>query len=298
MLKCLRISRSAAGHPAIEQTVTLHAGVKRIEFAVRILKDPTPLLTATVSFPFAVPDGRFRLDGPLAVVDPTADLLPGAFANRLTAQEWVKVTDGEVSVLWAALDAPIVSLAKLWPARVSPAHSSSVQDNLADPPQKPEDIRGGAIYSCVFANNFATNFSVSQSGDVLFRYVITSCAGDASDAAASEFGRRAATPLTQIFTKHPRKRPLATTGSFLELDGDGVQLLACKPAEDRLGLIVRLWNVTRDPVAARVRLPETTIGQVIRTSITEEDTDEKLPHEAHEFTVTLAAGEVVTLRVV
>ena len=76
-----------------------------------------------------------------------------------------------------------------------------------------------------------------------------------------------------------------------------MQLLVCKPAEDRLGLIVRLWNVTRDPVEARVRLPETTIGQLVRTSITEEDTDEKLPHDPHEFTVTIAAGEVVTLRV-
>ena len=293
----MRIARTAEGHPAIEQTVTLHAGIKRIDFAVRILKDPTPLLTAALSFPFAVPDGRFRLNGPLAVVDPARDLLPGAFVNRLTVQDWVKVTDGGVSVLWAALDAPIVSLGRLWPTRVSPAHSSVVQDNLADPPQKPEDVRGGAIYSCVFANNFATNFSVSQSGDVLFRYVITSCAGDVSDAAASDFGRRAATPLTQIFTRHPRPRPLPPTASFLELAGDGVQLLACKRAEDGRGLIIRLWNVTPAPVDARVRLPHVDISKAIQTNLAEEDTDHTHQHDAHEIRLALAPGQLATLRV-
>ena len=297
LVASLRIRRSAVGHPVIEQTVGLQAGVKRIEFAVWVLKDPTPLLTASLAFPFDVPGGRFRTEGPWAVVDPPEDLLPGAFANRLTVQNWVAAAGPDVSVLWSSRDAPIASLARLWRPRVSPAHASVVQDNLADPPQRPEDLRGGRIYSCLFANNFGTNFSASQCGDVLFRYTISSAGGRVSDAAAAAFGQEAARGLTQIFTKHPRTRPLPPRKAFLEIDPPAVQLTALKRAEDGRGRIVRLWNLTDAPVETTLRGSHGQVQGAIRTDLAERDLPEAPDCQDDTVRLTLSPREVATLRI-
>jgi len=166
------------GHPRIEVTYTLFADEKRLDVAVALLKDPTPLLETYVAFPFHMPRGRFRYEGPLCAVDPACDLLPGAYADRLTAQNWVAVSDGDQSILWSSHDAPVVSLARLWPGRVSPAHSAVIRADLVHPRQTADDLRGGAIYSLLTANNFGTNFAVSQSGALLFRYSLTSLSGE------------------------------------------------------------------------------------------------------------------------
>jgi alpha-mannosidase len=153
----------------------------------------------------------------------------------------------------------------------------------------------------MFHNNFGTNFSVSQSGDFLFRYAITSSAGDVSDVEAVRFGMAASTPLEAIFTKHPRRRQLPPSGGAVELDNQAVVLLTLKRAEDDRGLILRLWNISARAQAAGVCFkgrPAMKIAQVRKTSITEDDTAEAIGSAADAFTVRLEAHEMVTVRVI
>jgi hypothetical protein len=131
-----------------------------VDVGVHVLKDPTPLLDAHLAFPFRVPGGRFRCEGPLAVLDPGADLLPGAYADRLTVQNWVAVGDGELAVLWSSREAPVVRLARLWPGGLPPAHSAVVRKDVEHPLQEASELRGGTIYSLLAANNTGTNFFV------------------------------------------------------------------------------------------------------------------------------------------
>ncbi|MFA6112097.1 MAG: glycoside hydrolase family 38 C-terminal domain-containing protein, partial [Candidatus Latescibacterota bacterium] len=288
----------AAGHPRLEVTYTLYADEKRFEVAVALLKDPTPLLEAYLAFPFNLPEGRFRYEAPLSVVDPGRDLLPGAYADRLAVQNWVAVSDGELSILWTSHDAPVVSLARLWPGRVSPAHSAVVRDDLVHPPQGAEELRGGAIYSLLTANNFGTNLSVSQSGALLFRYSLTTVVGDLSNGEAVRRGAGFLTSLSAIFTEHPRPRPLSPVGSFLSVDPPTVRLVALKRAEDGNGLIVRLWNPDTEEIQARLAVPSRRMTAAVLTDLAEGADGANLEIGPGRVTVPLGPGSVATVRLI
>lgn len=292
----LRAVFATRGHPRIEVTYTLFAREKRLDAAIALLKDPTPLLEVYAAFPFDMPGGHFRCEGPLCVVDPGRDLMPGAYADRITVQNWIAVSDGAHSVLWSSHDAPVVSLARLWPGRISPAHSAVVRADLVHPCQTAEDLRGGAIYSLLAANNFGTNLAVSQSGALRFRYSFTSLAGAVSDGEAAARGAAFVTPMQTMFTVHPGPRPLPPTGGVLAVEPDDVRLVTLKRAEDGRGWIVRLWNAADRDVPARVALLQGRLSAARLTSLAEEDTGETLAVSPDSLSVPLPARSVVTLR--
>lgn len=293
----VRSVHSVAGHPVIEQTVTLMAGIKRIDWAVHVLKDPTPLLETIIAFPFKLPEGCFRIEEPLVVRGVGEGLLPGAFSNRLVTQAWTSTGDGNVSIIWSSLDAPVVSLGRLWPSRVSPAHACVRSPDLDKPPQKEEELHGGAIYSCIFNNNFGTNFAVSQSGATLFRYSFTSCGGVADDHEAASFGDAAASPLMAMFTKHPGHRTLPPAGGFLSVNPSTVKLLALKQAEDGRGLILRLWNSSQTKISTCVCFSTSDIEEAGLTNIMEEDTGKSLRTDKGRINLKMEPSSVETIRV-
>lgn len=293
----VRAVYSAAGHPVIEQTVTLMADVKRIDWAVHVLKDPTPLLETIIAFPFKLPDGCFRIEEPLVVRGVGEGLLPGAFSNRLVTQSWTSTGDGNVSIIWSSLDAPVVSLGRLLPSRISPAHACVRSLDLEKPPQKEEELHGGAIYSCIFDNNFGTNFAVSQSGPTLFRYSFTSCSGVADDHKAASFGDAAASPLMAMFTKHPGHRTLPPVGGFLSVNPNTVKLLVLKQAEDGRGLILRLWNSSQTKVSTCVCFSTSDIEEAGLTNIMEEDTGKSFQNDKGRINVEMEPSSVKTIRV-
>jgi alpha-mannosidase len=147
----------------------------------------------------------------------------------------------------------------------------------------------------LFANNFGTNFAVSQAGEFVFRHVIGSGPSRAG-VAATDFGWRAVLPLQAIFTKHARPRPLPATDSFLSIDPAEVVLLACKRADAGAGIVLRLWNPTAQAVAATLRLAFMELAAVQPLNLGEEPAGEPLAHTAREFAVRLAPQQVLSLR--
>lgn len=295
----LRSVFSAHGHPRVEVTVALWAGDPRIEVFVAVLKDPTPLLQTSVAFPFAIPDGRFTCEMPLCVYDPAADRLPGAFVNRLAVQDWVLLRGSSGSVLWGSLDAPIVSLGRLWPPRVSQAHSCVPPPHLDGPPQPRTEPCGGTIYSCLTYNNFGTNFAVSQSGPLLFRYCIQPLNRAPDPEECIRFGAESSTPLQTVFTRREGDRPpgvLPLAASFARVSPPAVRMLTLKAAEDGHGVIVRLWNPTGADVQARVELPGRTLRAVECVTLAEEPSRGHARLADGAAVVRLAPAAVSTLR--
>jgi len=295
----LRSRLTVHGHPQVELTIALWADDPVIEVSLALMKDPTPLLQASVAFPFALPEGRFICDGPLCLYDPSKDRLPGAFLNRLTVQNWVSVTEGAASVLWSSLDAPVVSLGRLWPPRVSPAHSCVCPPDLEQAAQGPSEPRGGRIYSCVTYNNLGTNFAVSQSGPLLFRYRIRPDAGVPGAGGPARFGSEAVTPLQTVFTRRSGKGPpgpLPPLGGLLRLSHPAVQLLAFKPAEDGQGLVLRLWNPTPETVRLLVELPGRRLCRAELLTLAEEPAPAGVPIRERGAEVTVGPAAVATLR--
>lgn len=296
LLRSLRAVFSTRGHPRVEVTYTLFAREKRLDVAIALLKDPTPLLETYAAFPLHMPQGRFRCEGPLCVVDPGCDLMPGAYADRMSVQNWVTVSGGARSILWSSHDAPVVSLARLWPGRISPAHSALIRADLVHPRQTPEDLRGGVIYSLLAANNFGTNLAVSQCGALRFRYSLTSLAGMAVDGAASRTGAEFLTPLQTIFTKYPGPRPLPPSAGVLAVEPADVRLVALKRAEDDRGWIARLWNPSDRDVTARVSLLRGKLTAARLTNLAEEDSSKTPAFNSDGVSVPLSARSLATLR--
>ena len=325
----IRIRSLACGHPAIEKRITLYDGIREIHFAMKVLKDPTPLLNAHIGFPFAAENPQFRYEGCLSVMDPVKDFLPGSFSDTIAVQNWVKVKDGGRSILWSSLDAPIAGFGRLWPGYVSPAHRAMLDAGIIHNPQKEVDFSTGHIYSQVFNNNFGTNFSVSQTGEALFRYVLTTVSRDVTDSEAAKFGWQAVTPLNQILTD--RARPvagrdkgtevrkaesgagsgagagsstgsgtgssLALSGSFMKSSNDKVAILTCKKAEDGNGTILRLWNLAGTTERAKVIFPLAETIAAMRTNLCEEGTGDMVFCFGNTMDVEIGAEDILTIRV-
>ena len=298
----LELATSAPGHPQIVSTFGLHQGVKRLEMAIRILKDPTPLLDLHLAFPFLMPDPTFRYEGVLSAMTPMADFLPGAYWDQVTVQNWVRISGSGISLLWSSLDAPTCALGRLTGGYTSPAHSCLVPPRIKHPPGGAGQLAHGWLYSLLCANNFGTNFSVSQAGSLLFRYSVTTAAGETSDAEATRMGAEAMTPCQTIFTRPRRAGHLPTADSLLRLQGDYLALLALKPAEDGQRLVVRLWNPAGETVESTVQLGVGHVGEVRLASLTEDDDGpvggELLEYDRRAFTVRVGPASIATVQVI
>jgi alpha-mannosidase len=102
-----------------------------------------------------------------------------------------------------------------------------------------------------------------------------------------------ARPMRAIRTSRGRGE-LAAEGSFLEVEPATVILSALKVAEDDGSTIVRVYNISNEPVEARVRLkaPCSSVG----LADLNEENDERIEMEDGIVRLPLKANEIVTLK--
>ncbi|HET6487349.1 MAG TPA: hypothetical protein VFH83_13060, partial [Spirochaetia bacterium] len=293
---CIDVSARAPGCPSIRRIISLHAGVRRIDCAVRILKNADPLGEASVAFPFDARAPRFRYEGVLGSIRPGEDTLPGASLNTVAVQNWLSLSDAQRTILWSCAECPIVSLGDLWPSRVSPAHTCALPATPAPAVTNAVALGRGWVFSRILANNFGTNFSVSQTGDFLFRYAVTSADAPVTDTGASWFGWEAVTPLSCITTSGPAEGPYPPCGGLAEVDSQDVEILASKLAEEGGGLVVRLWNHAGQDRAVQLTLSGHRLAGAEITSMVEEGTGEALPVEGSVLRLVVPASQIVSVR--
>ncbi len=288
----LVIKTSAKGCPQVVQEIVLYNDIKRIDIANRLLKDSTPLLETYFAFPFALESPRFRYEGSLCQVEPFKDQFPGSNTDYYAVQHWVEISDGKSSVVLTSLDAPVMQFGGHWPLYVSQAHHGVMPLGFDHPFHKPEDVTKGHVYSLVLLNNFRTNFSPAQCGDLLFRYSLTS----GSDVRASEFGYSGSLPLTCATVQGETGGHLPQSASFCYVEPVDVLLLTVKQAEDGNGLIVRVLETGGRRTAFALTLPLLKPRAAYITNAVEET---RGPAEVVGNAVCgeIGAYEVITLRV-
>jgi len=292
----LIVKNSSEGCPQIVQEIMLYADIKRIEIANRILKDPTPMLEVFFAFPFAFNKPKVRYEAPLCVVEPAVDQFPGSNTNCYAAQHWADVSDCECGVTLTSIDAPVMQFGSNWPLRTSinhrgiktPSSNQSTEMRVAD---------NGHIYSLVMANNFCTNFAISQSGSMIFRYSITSHAGDWKDGDAAGFGYSVSLPFPHAIVKGRQDGHLVPLDGFFKVEPENVVLLALKQAEDEMGIVVRLLETAGLGTDVIVTLPFISIKDCVKTNIVEES-QTNLPHTAHSVKATVRMHSTLTIKVI
>ena len=278
------------------QEITLYEGLKRIDFATRLLKDAQPLLELYLAFPFALEGAEWRFEGAGAVLEPIRDQWPGSNTDTYVVQHWVSARDRRGGVTLSSLEAPLVKLGGLWPDSTSQAsHGATAPDYGRAFLRDPKDMSKGHVYSYAMAINFRTNFATVQAGDVLFRYSMTTHAGGWQQGNSREFGYAAASPLVAVPIKGPQQGPLPESDGFCRIDKPNVMLLALKVAEDGNGLVLRLAETEGAPAVASVTLPHYDVRAARAANLVEEQQGE-LEHDGHTVKVPVRTHGTATVR--
>jgi hypothetical protein len=209
----------------IRQSVTLHAGVKQVDFANRL--ERTGVMWSPdykerycdniyFAFPFAVAGGVFRAEQPGGVVRPFDDQLRWGSHDYLYANRWVDVSNGAGGVTLAPREAGTFSFGEI---RYN-------QFSIDYKPSKPW------LFGYAWSNRMAGLLTLGPDDcNATFHYSLTSHDGGWDSGAATRFGWQTASPLLAF--------PAAGGGgarwrerekSFLSVDAPNVQLTVLKAA--------------------------------------------------------------------
>jgi len=291
----IQVDTEGAGCPRITQEIILYDGIKRIDFANRILKDSTALLEMYFAFPFSIDNPDFRFEGSNSVIKPFRDQLPGSNTNYYAVQHWAHVTDGQVGVTLSPIESHLLEFGGLWPCYVSQAHHAVTPPDYGSDFIRPDQVTKGHMYAFVLDSNFRTNFQPVQEGEMLFRYSITTHDGDWEQGRPRDFGWAIGNPPVALYVHGEKERTFGKTMSFCQVDEPNVLLLTLKQAEDGHGTIVRLIETEGKEVTAHVTLPHSTITKAYRTNLAEENQAE-LAFSPHGITAPVKGFGITTIR--
>lgn len=282
----LTYQTSGAEAPSIETQVMLFDHQKKIELINRIQKDPVNKKEAIYfAFPVAAPKPDFSYEIQNGWVDPARNLLKGANVGWFTVQHWVKVASPGIAVAVVPIDSPLVTLGDInrgtWPETFDP--------------------KTGTIFSYALNNYWHTNFRRVQSGEFIFRYVITSGAELTPDHLA-RLGRGAMTPveIAQMISNdkfgNPPEPLSPDPSSFLQVNAPDVCVVDWKRAYDGNGTVLRLLETGGKSTTATLTFPLLSLEKAWRTNAVETG-DAPLSVTAHSLTVSLTPHEIMTLRI-
>lgn len=254
--------------PKIQQEVTFYHALKRIDFATRILKDATPYKEYYIAFPFDLDNPKFRIRSTNSILEPIKDQLPGTNTDAYTARDGLAIFNKENNVIFSNVEAPIVRLGKLWPGYLSQAHHG----------RKPRDFehaftdkfKQSDVFSLVAVNNFRTNFTPVYSGDMLFRYSITSASGSYNAEATKRFTASNTNPLIPVIMQGPQEGNFPQQYSYLQVSDPALELTTLKAAEDGKGHVLRLLETSGKSGKATIQLDSIQFKEAWLTNLQEE----------------------------
>jgi hypothetical protein len=193
-------------------------------------------------------------------VNPETDMLPGANRQWFTTQSGVRVTSPEVSISWATVDAPLITLEDInrgrWP--------ESIQ------------IHSGTVFSYVMNNYWYTDTPAQQGGTFTFRYAMTS-ARATTEAESAAFATEQRSPLVAMRRYRMGWDPqLPETGTgFVEASPEGVSVLTMRAqAAERNSYLVRVQNTTSAPLPGKLRFSGASLKAAYSASVIGEPTGE------------------------
>jgi len=219
---------------AIRQTVTVYAGVKRIDI-VNQLEHARVLAVGHeeryrnnffYAFPWQVQGGQFRVEYPGGVVRPYLDQLRWGSHDYLHANRWVDISNADFGITVA-------------PWNAANFHFGEIRYNQLANDYRP---KGSWLFSYAWSDRMSGLITLNADDcHATFGYSITSHRGDWTRAATS-FGWSVASPLAAIAVPARQNGEWKTpTKAFLSIDAPNVHLTVLKAgAQPAGGWIARL----------------------------------------------------------
>ncbi len=273
----ITVSVEAAGIRGGTCTYTLESNQKALAIDWEIDKvHETGIEAVFIALPFDLGKPNFRADVNGVPFEPEADQLTGTVRDWYPIGRWVGVDDGQTSVLVAPLDAPLMHLGGIttgkWARTLEP--------------------EGPTLMSWALQNHWMVNFKASQGGLIPLRYRLTSQAGPIDDVAAWKFGAEASTPP---ITLRDYLRTGPETGRFLDIPESLPVSAWAKPAEDGDGIVVRLQNLSTDPIDVPVTVLAAQPASAVSTSPLEIDAT-SIALDGATATVRVGADDIQSVR--
>ena len=294
VVKSLLIKGGTESCPQITVEFILYSGIRKIDVSVRLLKDYSPLIEGFVVFPFAVDAPQLLFDGNNCIVRPFDDQFPGSNTNYYSVQDWAMVNNNEAAAMVAPLESHIMEFGGLWHTYVSHAHHSVHPQSYGAPFVTRADINRGTVGAMLFYSSARTNFSVTQTGDFLYRFSLQT--GDAN-LPYGNFRQTNVRGLVPVITDgNPQGTMPAAMGLF-RIREENVRIMACKLAEDNPDcLVLRFEERHGIPGMATIEDLCMPIACVELLDLTEQPLS-VLEFRDSTITVPLAAYEIKTLRI-
>jgi hypothetical protein len=240
LVATLRIESEAPGTRGLVRTVRVVAGADEVELAALLDKLPVrEKESAHFAFPFALPDGVIRIDLGEAVLEPGRNQLPGSCMDFASAHSAADVSEAEIGVAVATLDAPLLEIGALTDERL---HGDTAR------PWRRAPAPGPALYSYVLNNYWHTNYKADQEGPIELRYAVRPH-GPFDAAALRRFSAEHDQPLLAFavdLAAPPTAHPPFTVESAT------VVIASLRPIDGGRALLARLYNPSPTPAAVTV----------------------------------------------
>ncbi|MDR3183217.1 MAG: hypothetical protein LBT89_09925 [Planctomycetaceae bacterium] len=224
---------------SFKRQITLFADTEkiRIENVINKKKERRPE-GMFFGFPFNVPDGKWYVDSPWALVEVDKDQLAGANRNYYPVQRFCALANENCGVNWVTVDANMVQFAPIITA--GPFDLSQWRKTFQP---------NGTIYSWVCNNHWETNYKADQEGELKFEYWIwVYHNAKYNNSIAQRFARQVHQPILQFRGSTAVPNPLLTFTN----EGN-IITTSIRPVRDGSGaLLVRLFNTTKEKQSTAV----------------------------------------------
>jgi hypothetical protein len=183
-------------------------------------------------FPFHVAGGAMKLDIPMAIMQPETDQIPGSCKNWLEVGGWADVSNADLGITWASLDAPLVEVGGITATLLGGQTNPAVWRKKIEPTQK--------LYSWAINNHWETNYRAYQDGIITFRYALRPHQRF-SPVEATQFSTGLSQPLVVAGASAEN-----LTAPRLQLSSKQVIVQVLKPSDDGKAWIVSLFNPSEE----------------------------------------------------
>ena len=270
----------------VTTTITLYAHLDRIDLHNEVEKEPgTEKEELGFVFPFQVPDRRYRVESPGAIITAGDDQLPGAGQAITAVRHFVDVSNDDYGVTLTMAESGFVEF----------GHRTSLED-----PQAPDPTNSTLVVPVL--GNWINWGEVTrdQAGQrqFTFRFGVAGHDGGFDAVQALHTGWEANLPL-EAATLSPagEDASLGPVHSFGAVESDQA-LLSCLKVGEEGDLIARVWAFAGRPVDAV--LPVDGLGAVAAARLTDllERDGGPLPVEAGAVTLPVQAGGITTCRLI
>jgi hypothetical protein len=240
LVSVIELRGQAPATSGIRRTLVVAAGADTLEMTVEIDKIAVrDKESGHVAFPLNVPGGVIRVDLGEALVEPERNQLPGSCRDFIGAHSVVDVSNADMGVSIATLDAPLLELGAITDERQNERGTRSWRERTA---------AGTTVYAYLFNNYWHTNYKAYQQGPLTYRFVLRPHA--AFDALGlRRFSDEQDNPLL-VFSTDPSA---PESQAPFTLSGDPVTVSSLRVSDDGTALVARLFNPSSKLATVTVR---------------------------------------------